>query len=249
MNWTLITGASSGIGKGCAELLARQGHPVWLVARRKDRLDALVNALKAEGCQAQATPLDLSKPEQIAEFSKQHQSQLKDVDVLINNAGLARGTASLQDGQLEHWEEMIRVNLTGLLQFTRAVLPHMVKKNHGHIVNLGSVAGRWAYPGGNVYCATKSAVRMLNECLRIDLNGKNIRITEIAPGMVETEFSLVRFQDSEKAKAAYSGMTPLTAKDIAETVAWCIDRPAHVNIQEVVIYPTSQASPNFVHRE
>lgn len=249
MSHILITGASSGIGAACGQLLAAQGHEVWMVARREDRLNALTQSLKKQGFKAEHSVLDLTDDQATARFAEEHQTRLETVDVLLNNAGLARGAEPLQHGQWENWRAMFETNVMAVLRFTQLVLPHMVRKRRGHIVNLGSVAGRWGYPGGNVYCASKSAVHMLSECLRLDLSGLGIRVTEILPGMVETEFSQVRFQDSTKAKAVYAGMTPLTSEDIAETVAWCLSRPAHVNIQEVVVYPTDQAAPSVVARK
>jgi 3-hydroxy acid dehydrogenase/malonic semialdehyde reductase len=169
--------------------------------------------------------------------------------VLVNNAGLAKGLSSIQDGDPADWEEMIDTNVKGLLSVTRAVLPHFLKNGRGHVVNLGSVAGHWVYPKGNVYVATKFAVRALTQAMRMDLSGTPIRVTEISPGMVETEFSLVRFGgDVARAKAVYSDFDPLRPEDIAETITWCVNRPARVNIQELVIYPTAQASPTLITR-
>jgi NADP-dependent 3-hydroxy acid dehydrogenase YdfG len=164
------------------------------------------------------------------------------VDVLINNAGLAKGLSSLQEGNPEDWDAVVDTNIKGLLYVTRAILPKMIAQGRGHVVNIGSVAGHWVYEKGNVYCASKFAVRALTEGLRFDLAGTGIRVTEISPGMVETEFSEVRYGDREKGKAVYAGRKPLSALDIAETILWCVQRPAHVDIQEVVIYPTEQAS-------
>ena len=176
-------------------------------------------------------------------------SILENLEGLINNAGLALGRDLIQEGNLGDWETMWNVNVKGLLQMTRLTLPYLIEKGSGHIVNLGSVAGRWVYPRGNIYCATKRAVSALTEALRLDLVGTGIRVTEICPGMVETEFSLVRFGgDQDKAKAIYEGVKPLTAEDIAEAVVWSMMRPQHVNIQEMVIFPTQQASTSVVHR-
>jgi len=163
---------------------------------------------------------------------------------------MAKGMGPIQNGKIEHWEQMINTNLKGLLYITHGMLPIFLIKKSGHIINIGSVAGFYSYPNGNVYCSTKAAVRSLTETLRLDLLGTGIRVTEVSPGMVETEFSKVRLENDEaQAKKVYEGMTPLTAQDIAETVVWCEERPKHVNIQEVILYPTDQASPNHVFRK
>lgn len=214
-----------------------------LCARRKEKLAALAESLGRDRCQV----LDLDVQDAAA-VSRSLAPLADSVEVLVNNAGLARGLNRLQEGNLADWDEMIDTNVRGLLAVTRAILPAMINKNRGHIVMMGSVAGHWNYPNGNVYCATKSAVRSLTECLRMDLTGTAIRVTEISPGMVETEFSEVRLRDSARAKQVYSGLTPLVANDVAEAVLWACARPAHVNIQEIVIYPTDQASPMVVNR-
>jgi NADP-dependent 3-hydroxy acid dehydrogenase YdfG len=246
----LITGATSGIGKACAELLASQRKDLFLVGRRLDRLQSLQKELTTtHKIQVEIAPLDISHSSAVLEFGKKFSSELNQVEALINNAGLAAGRDTIQEGNLKDWDAMWDVNVKGLLYMTQQVLPYLVRKKSGHIVNLGSVAGRWVYPRGNIYCATKRAVSALTEALRQDLLGTGIRVTEISPGMVETEFSLVRFGgDQEKAKAIYEGMTPLSAKDIAEAVVWALMRPKHVNIQEMIIYPTDQASTTLVHR-
>jgi NADP-dependent 3-hydroxy acid dehydrogenase YdfG len=246
----LITGATSGIGKACAELLASQRKDLFLVGRRLDRLQGIQRDLiTTHKIKVEIAPLDISLSSAVLEFGKKFSSELNQVEALINNAGLAVGRDTIQEGNLKDWDTMWDVNVKGLLYMTRQVLPYLVQKKSGHIVNLGSVAGRWIYPRGNIYCATKRAVSALTEALRQDLLGTGIRVTEISPGMVETEFSLVRFGgDQERAKAIYEGMTPLSAKDIAEAVVWALMRPKHVNIQEMIIYPTEQASTTLVHR-
>jgi len=246
----LITGATSGIGKACAELLASQRKGLFLVGRRLDRLQSLQKELTTtHKIQVEIAPLDISHSSAVLEFGKKFSSELNQIEVLINNAGLAVGRDTIQEGNLKDWDTMWDVNVKGLLYMTHQVLPYFVQKKSGHIVNLGSVAGRWIYPRGNIYCATKRAVSALTEALRQDLLGTGVRVTEISPGMVETEFSLVRFGgDQERAKAIYEGMTPLSAKDIAEAVVWALMRPKHVNIQEMIIYPTEQASTTLVHR-
>lgn len=245
----LITGASSGIGQACARAFGAAKRDLVLVARRKPRLDELAAELeKRFGISVESVELDVSSRSSVAQFVANNSKLLSEVSVLINNAGVARGLDAIQDGNLDDWEAMIDTNVKGLLYITRAVLPHMVQRKDGHVVNIGSVAGFHVYPKGNIYCATKFAVRALNEALRLDLNGTGVRVTEISPGMVETEFSEVRLGSAERAKAVYSGMTPLSAGDIAETVVWCASRPKHVNVQEVVLYPTDQASPTMVSR-
>lgn len=245
----LITGATAGIGEACARALAQQGYPLHLLGRRLDRLQALQRELAGQAPAVTIAQVDVSDRAQVQDWATQHDALLSRSGILINNAGLAKGLDLIQDGQLDDWEAMIDTNLKGLLYVTRAVLPHWLKRKHGHLVNLGSVAGHWTYPRGNVYSATKYAVRSLTESLRLDLLGTGIRVTEIAPGMVETEFSQVRLGSAERAKAVYAGMTPLRAVDIAEAVIWALDRPAHVTIQEIVLYPTDQASPTQVHRK
>lgn len=242
-----ITGATSGIGLETARQLAPHAKTLILNGRRSERLEALKNELSAK-CQVHIACFDVSDRKQVDDWFALNQNILSSVDVLLNNAGLAKGTDPLHKGKIEDWDEMIDTNIRGLLYVTRQILPAMVAQKRGHVVNIGSVAGRWSYPGGAVYCATKFSVRAISECLRMDLLGTGIRVTNIEPGMVETEFSEVRFQDKEKAKQVYKNMQPLTARDIAETVVWSLQRPAHVNIQELVIFPTDQASIRDVHR-
>jgi NADP-dependent 3-hydroxy acid dehydrogenase YdfG len=245
----LITGASSGIGWACAEIFAKEGKDLFLVARRGERLRSLKEKLEKEtGVQVHWATLDISQKNAVQAFSEEHAALLDRVTVLVNNAGLARGLDTIQEGNTDDWDVMWDTNVKGLLYLTRAVLPYFVKKKTGHIVNMGSVASRWAYPKGNIYAATKRAVSSLTESLRLDLMGTGIRVSEIAPGMAETEFSVVRLGDEKKAKAVYEKMQPLTARDVAEAVSWVVSRPAHVNIQEVVIYPTDQASTSMVFR-
>lgn len=239
----LITGASSGIGEATAILLSKKGYQLILTGRRKDRLEKLARKLKAE-----FLVFDLADEKSIAATFKKNQKLLNRVDILVNNAGLARGADKVQEAKIEDYNEMIDTNIKGLFSLTQKILPLMLKRKQGHIVNIGSVAGRWIYPGGAVYCATKHAVRAFSEGLRMDLLGKNIRVTNIEPGMVNTEFSTVRFGSKEKADAVYQGMTPLSAKDVAETIVWSLERPEHVNIQELVVYPTDQAHVTMVHR-
>jgi 3-hydroxy acid dehydrogenase / malonic semialdehyde reductase len=242
-----ISGATSGIGLESAKQLAPFAKTLILNGRRRERLEKLKEELSGT-CQVHLACFDVRERKQVDDWFAKNQDLLKNVNVLLNNAGLAKGTDPLHKGKIEDWDEMIDTNIRGLLYVTRQLLPAMVQQKHGHIVNIGSVAGRWSYPGGAVYCATKFSVRAISECLRMDLVGTGIRVTNIEPGMVETEFSEVRFQDKEKAKQVYKNMQPLTAQDIAETVVWSLQRPAHVNIQELVIFPTDQASIRDVHR-
>lgn len=246
----LITGASSGIGSATARAFAKMGTPLLLVARRKERLEKLAKEL-SETFRVAVVPyaLDVRSPKAIEAFAVSHATYLERVEILVNNAGLAKGLDPFQSSNPEHWEAMLDTNVKGLLYMTRAVLPHFLKAQRGHLINIGSVAGRWVYPKGHVYSATKRAVSALTEGLRLDLNGTGVRVTEIVPGMVETEFSEVRLDDKDKAKSVYKGVTPLSADDIAEAIVWCAIRPSHVNIQELVIYPTDQASPTVVNRK
>lgn len=245
----LITGASSGIGEACAEAFARRKADLILIGRRKERLATLSSRLTDDyGVKVHFFPIDISDRAAIEKFVSEHPALLSQVKVLVNNAGLAKGLDPFQEASIDDWEVMIDTNLKGLLYMTRSVLPFMVREQRGHIVNIGSVAGRWNYPKGNVYAATKWAVRSLTESMRLDLCGTPIRVTEISPGMVETEFSEVRLGNTAEAKRVYEGMTPLKAEDVAEAVTWCCERPAHVNVQEIVLYPTDQASPTVVNR-
>lgn len=252
----IITGASSGIGKAAANELFSNGYDLLLTGRRKDRLAEIKNHLLTQttdkaadkAAVVETAVFDIQSKSACEAFAKDKASLLERADVLINNAGLALGTEKMQAGKFSDWETMIDTNVKGLLQMTHLVLPHLLKRPSAHIVNLGSVAGRWLYPGGAVYCATKFAVRALTEGLRMDLLGSNVRVSNIEPGMVETEFSLVRMGSKEKADQVYVGMKPLTAVDIAETISWILNRPKHVNIQELVIYPTDQAHVGMVHR-
>ena len=243
----LITGATSGIGEATARLLAPHCQLLILNGRREERLRSLKEELSSV-CEVLLAPFDLRDRESLMSWCNQEQKSLQNIDVLINNAGLARGTEPLHKGNWEDWDEMIDTNVRGLLAMTRQIVPLMVNNKRGHVVNLGSVAGRWTYPGGGVYCATKYSVRALTEALRMDLIGTGIRVTNIEPGMVETEFSQVRFRDEDKAKQVYKNMRPLSAQDIAETILWSLQRPRHVNIQEIVIFPTDQAAIRDVHR-
>lgn len=250
MSWAIITGASSGIGAATAKALAEANYSLYLVARREDRLKKLAAQLKKINPKQEykVALVDIAKKSEVDRFFKAEKENLANVEVLVNNAGLAKGNDPVQTADPKDWDVMIDTNIRGLLYFTKGVLPSMVKKDSGHIVNVGSVAGRWVYPGGAVYCGTKFAVLAITEGIRMDLIGKNIRVTNIEPGMVNTEFSLVRFGDQEKAKKVYENMTPLKGEDIAECIVWCLKRPQHVNIQELVVFPTEQAAIRQIHR-
>jgi 3-hydroxy acid dehydrogenase / malonic semialdehyde reductase len=250
-NWAFITGASAGFGRAIAEKLASENYNLVVCARRMERLTELKNHCESK-FKVEVVPLafDISNREACMSALEKNSSVISKTTVLVNNAGLAKGVEPFQEGKISDWEVMIDTNVKGLLYVTRAILPHMIARKSGHVVNLGSVAGRWTYPGGAVYAATKFAVRALNDSIRMDIMGTGVRVTNIEPGMAKTEFSEVRLGDSEKANAIYRGMTPLSAEDIAETVSWCVGRPAHVNIQELVIFPTDQAGvgPSYTHR-
>lgn len=246
----LITGASSGIGTASARAFAAEGAHLILAARRSERVQALADQLHAEfGVDTLPLKLDVRDQAAVARALGGLPERWAPIDVLLNNAGLSRGLDKLQEGKIQDWDEMIDTNLKGLLYVTRAVTPGMVARGRGHVINMGSIAGHEIYPNGNVYCATKFAVVTLSKGLRLDLVGTGVRVTCVDPGMVETEFSLVRFRgDAPRAEKVYQGFQPLTAADIAETVVWCATRPPHVNIEDIVIFPTAQASATLTHR-
>ncbi len=247
----LITGASSGIGAACARTFAAAGSRLILTARRLDRLEQLASELEQQFQTAShMLQCDVSDPSAVTAALAELPEAWSQIDVLINNAGLSRGLEKLYQANLQDWEEMIDTNIKGLLYVTRAVIPGMVSRNSGHVVNIGSIAGHQTYPGGNVYCATKAAVRALSEGLKMDLLGTALRVSSVDPGMVETEFSEVRFHgDRDRASSVYQGVTPLTPDDIAEIVLFCVTRPAHVNISDLIVLATAQASATMVHRQ
>ncbi|MDD8014494.1 MAG: SDR family oxidoreductase [Acidobacteriota bacterium] len=246
-----ITGASAGIGESAAKAFAAQGAKVLFCARRAEKLGKLARTLEAEhGVPVHFFQLDVRDREAVEKAIAGLRPEWRAIDILVNNAGLSRGLDKLHQGSVQDWEEMIDANIKGLLYVSRAVIPGMVERGRGHIINIGSIAGREIYPGGNVYCATKFAVRALSNGLRLDLCGTPIRVSEIAPGMVETEFSLVRFHgDAERAGKVYQGMTALQPGDIADAIVWCATRPPRVNISEILIVPTDQASTTLVNRK
>lgn len=245
----LVTGATSGIGRATALGLARGGAEVWVTGRRKDRLDTLVAELRAEGAPtARGLAFDVRDRATCEALPDSARELAARVDLLVNNAGLAKGLDPLHEGDVDHWEQMIDTNVKGLLYVTRALLPGMVARGRGDVVLVGSVAGRWVYPKGNVYCATKHAVRAIAEGLRMDLAGHPIRVLNVEPGMVETEFSEVRLDDADRAAKVYEGTRPLAADDVAEAILWAVTRPPHVDVQELVLFPTDQSSVTHVTR-
>ncbi|MFN8229465.1 MAG: SDR family NAD(P)-dependent oxidoreductase [Bacteroidia bacterium] len=241
----LITGATSGIGLACAKLFAKNKYNIVITGRRIERLNSIKNQLEKEfGVVVTSLNFDIQNQVEVKNAINNLKDNNINVDVLINNAGLAAGLSTIQNGELKHWESMIDTNVKGLLYITKEISNWMIEqKTFGHIINIGSIAGKEVYPNGNVYCATKHAVDALNKAMRIDLLPYNIKVSSVNPGMVETEFSIVRFDgDIDRAKKVYEGIVPLKPEDIAETVFWIFNRPAHVNINDVVIMPTAQAN-------
>lgn len=247
----LITGASSGIGEACAKKFAELKANLILTARRKDRIEKLSNELSVKH-KIKTLPiiLDVRNFNLVKSFFENLTTEWKAIDILVNNAGLARGLDKFYEGKIEDWDEMIDTNIKGLLYVSRVVVPQMVERESGHIINIGSTAGHDPYPMGNVYVATKFAVKALSQSFRIDLLEKGIKVTSVDPGMVETEFSKVRFHgDEQRAKKVYEDLQPLTPYDVADAVVYAATRPRHVNINQIVLTPLAQASSNFVHRK
>lgn len=245
----LITGASSGFGDAAAKLFAAHNWQLILCGRRQHRLEELKKSLPHVPIHIGV--FDVSVREDVEKFAGSLPDEFSRIDVLLNNAGLALGLSTSDQADLAHWQTMVDTNISGLLYMTRLFLPRMVACKSGHVVNVGSIAGSWPYPGGNTYGATKAFVAQFSRNLRCDLHGTGVRVTNIEPGLAETEFSVVRFGgDKEKAASIYDGTAALTAEDIAETIFWTVSRPAHVNISSVEIMPTCQSwSPLAVHRE
>ena len=246
-----ITGASGGIGAATALAFAAEGARLLLAARRAGKLAEVASAALLRGAQAvHAISLDVRDRQAVQQAIDTLPPEWAKVDVLVNNAGLSRGLDKLYQGKIEDWDEMIDTNVKGLLYVTRAVVPGMVVRGRGHVVNLGSTAGELTYPNGAVYCASKAAERAINDGLRQDVLGTPIRVTSVDPGMVETDFSLVRFRgDQERAAKVYKGVKPLTPEDIAEVIVWAVSRPEHVNIARVLLTPVQQANSLLFHRE
>jgi len=246
----LVTGASSGIGKACAEQFAQLGAHLIITARRLERLTALAAELTSTyGIKCIPLQLDVRSHEDVESVFKQLAAKKIEVEILVNNAGLGLSSDKLQEGQVSNWNTMIDTNIKGLLYVTKAALPSMIRKNFGHIINIGSIAGHGCYASGNVYSATKHAVRAISQSLRLDLLGTAIRVSEVDPGAVETEFSEVRFNNKERAKKLYQGFKPLVAEDIADAVIYCATRPSHVNVSEIIVLPQAQASLTDIYRK
>ncbi|HEY9006365.1 SDR family NAD(P)-dependent oxidoreductase [Ohtaekwangia sp.] len=244
----LITGATSGIGEATARLLAAHNFKIILCGRRKDRLEKLQKELSAS-TEVISISFDVREQLEVASAIASLPTDWKAIDVLVNNAGNAHGLDPIQTGSIADWDAMIDINVKGLLYVSKEVIPFMTERQSGHIVNLGSIAGKEVYPNGNVYCASKFAVDALTRGMRIDLNAFGIKVTSINPGMVETEFSLVRFKgDKDKAELTYKGMTPLSGKDIADIILYVLQAPAHVQLADITVFPTSQASSTVVKR-
>ncbi len=246
-----ITGATSGIGKSTALLFAKNGYNLIITGRREERLTELKNELQLN-YKINVTTLcfDIRVQAQVENAINSLLLENKKIDILVNNAGLAAGLSTLQEGTLSHWERMIDTNLKGLLYVSKIIANLMIENQTGHIINIGSVAGKEVYANGNVYCATKHAVDALSKAMRIDLLPHNVKVTAINPGMVETEFSIVRFDgDEERAKKVYNGLQPLKPEDIAETIFWVANRPAHVNINDIIIMPSAQATSTISIRK
>ncbi|MGE5601840.1 MAG: SDR family NAD(P)-dependent oxidoreductase [Nitrososphaerales archaeon] len=247
----LVTGASSGIGAATAAAFAAEGARVILAARRGERLQELADGLKqAHGTESLLITLDVREEAEVMERLGNLAAEWQGVDILVNNAGLSRGLNPLHEGSLDDWDEMVDTNVKGLLYVTRAILPGMVQRGRGHVVNIGSVAGRDPYAGGAVYCGSKAAVAMISRAMKIDLLGSGVRVTNVEPGMVETEFSLVRFHgDADRAKKVYQGIQPLTPEDVADSIIWAVTRPLHVNVQDILLLATAQATATMAHRK
>ena len=245
----LITGATSGIGRETARVFAENGIRLILCGRRRERLNALYKELSPK-TEIALLEFDIRDREKVSEAVDSLPENFRDISILINNAGNAHGLDPIDQGSLDDWDAMIDINVKGLLYITKAILPSMVAKGRGHIINIGSTAGKEVYPKGNVYCASKHAVDAINQAMRIDLNDHGIRVGAVNPGLVETEFSDVRFKgDKERARTVYEGFQPLTPGDIAEIIYFVINRPAHVNIADLVVMPTAQASSTIVKKD
>ena len=245
-----ITGATSGIGEGCARKFAAMGSNLILNGRNTEKLESLKKELTTQGVEVLTLPFDVRDRKAMQQAVDSLQGQWKHVDVLINNAGLVIGMDKEHEGSLDEWDIVIDTNIKALLAMTRLIVPGMVERGCGHVINIGSIAGDTAYAGGSVYCATKAAVKALSDGLRIDLVDTPVRVTNIKPGMVETNFSVIRFRgDQDKADAVYKGIRPLTGDDIADVVYYAASAPAHVQIAEVLVMPTYQATGTVCHRQ
>ncbi|PKP02503.1 MAG: NAD(P)-dependent oxidoreductase [Bacteroidetes bacterium HGW-Bacteroidetes-6] len=245
-----ISGATSGIGAACAEKFAQAGFRLILAGRRHDRLESMVANFKNKyGDNFMSLPFDIRSLEQVNNAICSLPEDWKHIDILVNNAGLAKGLSTLQDGNIDHWEQMIDTNIKGLLYLTKAIAPDMIARKSGHVINIGSIAGREVYANGNVYCATKFAVDALSKGMRIDFVQHGVKVSQIAPGAVETEFSIVRFDgDAEKAKNVYNGFQPLSPADVADAVFYVASLPPHVNVNDLLLMPTAQAAAGVIHK-
>ena len=245
-----ITGSSSGIGKAIALRLAKKGYNIILTGRREALLQSLAQQIREEyRVDVWVSPYDVRKVEEVKNAVENLPENWKKIDILVNNAGLAVGLNTVQDGNIEDWERMIDTNIKGLLYVTRHIAPLMIKQGTGHIINIGSIAGKEVYPNGNVYCATKHAVDALTKSMRMDMVKDGIKVTQIAPGAAETEFSLVRFKgDKQAADNVYKGFTPLSADDIADVVDYVVNLPHHVCLNDIVMTPLAQASTTIIHK-
>jgi NADP-dependent 3-hydroxy acid dehydrogenase YdfG len=247
----LITGASAGFGAETARLFAQAGARLILIARRQERLQQLAQELQDQyGTPSHVLALDVTNYDQVSKSLSELPPSFETPDILINNAGLVRGRAKLWETEEDEWNQMIDTNIKGILSVSRHILPKMIKANQGHIINVGSTSGHGVYPGGSVYCATKYAVRALTDTLRMELVDTPLRVSLISPGMAKTEFSLVRFYgDESKAEQTYEGIDALTAQDIAESILFIASRPPHVNVADLILYPTNQASSTLIYRQ
>lgn len=251
MKTVLISGATSGIGESCARKFAREGYRLILCGRRSERLSVLKKEFEDHyGDHFFVLSFDVRNNEEVVKAIASLPAEWKNIDVLVNNAGLALGLNPVQDGHLDHWETMIDTNVKGLLYLTKAVVVQMIERRSGHIINIGSIAGREAYANGNVYCASKAAVDSLTKGMRIDFLPYNIKVTQVAPGAVETEFSLVRFEgDATRATNVYKGYQPLSPDDVADAVYYVAALPPHVNVNDLLLMPTAQAAAGIFHKE
>lgn len=249
--FAFITGATSGFGEATARLLAKNRYSLILMARRNDRLEVLKRELESKECKVFSLQTDVREEAAVIAAVESLPKEVKsNIHILVNNAGLAVGRGPIESGITDDWERMIDTNIKGLLYVTKAVVPFLIQNKSGHIVNIASIAGKEVYPGGNVYCATKHAVDALSRSMRIDLVQYGIKVTNIAPGAAETEFSIVRFKGNEEtANSVYDGYNPLIAQDIAETILFVVSRPAHVTINDLTIMPTAQASATVLWKE
>ncbi len=241
-----VTGATSGIGRATAEYLAEEGYDLVICGRRADRLKELADKVSVK---THSLVFDVRDRAAACEAIESLPAAWKAIDVLINNAGNAHGLSSFQNGNIDDWDAMIDINVKGLLYVSKAIVPGMIERGRGHVVNIGSIAGKEVYPNGNVYCASKHAVDAVNNGMRLDLNGTGVKVSQVCPGLVETEFSMVRFKgDEERSKSVYEGFDALTANDIADLIRFIVTRPAHVNISDTIIFPAAQAGSTIVDR-